>query len=94
MDSVQFRFSLDKEQSKYIMNMVNQYLKYAISEYEKYGVEMPAPVLTNFIGCIEKARSLGSLIGYQQVELSEKAHECYHKVFEELVNKGYKRYLI
>ena len=94
MDSVKFRLSLTKEQRNYIMDEVDNYLRRAIQDYEKYGVEMPAPVLTDFIGCIEKARSLGSSIGYRQVELSEKAHECYKKVFEELVNKGYKRYLI
>lgn len=94
MDSVQFRFSLTTEQQKYIMKEVDYNLKRAIGYYEQYGAEMPAPVLTNFIGCIEMARSLGSSIGYRQVELSEKAHECYKKVFEELVNKGYKRYLI
>lgn len=94
MSGNEFRFSLTTEQRKYIMEEVDYNLKCAIGYYEQFGAEMPAPVLTHFIGCIEMARSLGSSIGYRQVELSEKAHECYKKVFEELVNKGYKRYLV
>ena len=94
MSGNEFRFSLTTEQHKYIMEEVDYNLKRAIAYYEKYGVEMPLPVLTAFIGCIEMARSLGSSIGYRQVELSEKAHECYKKVDDELVNRGYKRYLV
>lgn len=94
MDSVKFRLSLTTEQRNYIMDDVDNNLKRAITAYEKYDVEMPLPILTDFIASIEKARDLGALIGYRQVELSEKAHECYSKVKEELVNKGYKQYLI
>ena len=94
MDGVKFRLSLTTEQHNYLMAEVDNNLKRAITAYEKYGVEMPVPVLTDFIASIEKAKSLGSLIGYHQVELSEKAHEYYKKVKAELVNKGYKQYLI
>lgn len=94
MDSVKFRLSLTTEQRNYLMDEVDNNLKRAITTYEKYGVEMPVYILTNFIASIEKARELASLLGYRPIELLAKAHEIYNNVKDELVNKGYKQYLI
>lgn len=94
MDSVKFRLSLTTEQHKYLMDDVDNNLNRAITAYEKYGVEMPVYILTGFIASIEKARELASLIGYRPIELLAKVHEIYNNVKDELVNKGYKEYLI
>ena len=94
MNSVKFRLSLTTEQRNYLMDEVDNNLKRAITAYEKYGVEMPVYILTNFIASIEKARELASLLGYRPIELLAKAHEIYNNVKDELVNKGYKQYLI
>ena len=69
MDSVKFRFSLDKEQRAYLMEELDNKLKRAIEQYEKYGVEMPVPVLTDFIANFEGAKKLVSLIGYGPIGL-------------------------
>lgn len=94
MDSVKFRLSLTTEQRNYIMDDVDNNLKRAIEQYEKYGVEMPVPVLTDFIANFEGAKKLGSLIGYGPIGLFNVATTYYKNVKEELVNKGYKEYLI
>lgn len=94
MDSVNFRFSLTKEQRAYLMEELDNKLKRAIKQYEKYGVEMPVPVLTDFIANFEGAKKLGALIGYGPIGLFNVATPYYKNVKEELVNKGYKEYLI
>lgn len=76
------------------MKEVDDNLNRAIATYEKYGVEMPVPVLTNFIASIANARALGGLIGYRPIELFNKATMVDAKVTAELVNKGYKQYLV
>ena len=94
MDSLKFRLSLDKEQRNYIMEDVDNKLKRAIATYEKYGVEMPVPVLTDFIASVESAKSFGSLIGYRPVGLLDVVNDYYKNVKADLVNKGYKEYLV
>lgn len=94
MDSVKYRVSLTTEQRNYLMEDVDNNLNRAITAYEKYGVEMPVPVLTDFIASIEKARALGSLIGYRPIELLDKANAYYKNVKANLINKGYKEYLV
>ena len=94
MDSVKFRFSLDKEQRAYLMEELDNKLKRAIALYEKYGVEMPVPVLTEFIASFEGAKKLGSLIGYGPIGLFNVATPYYKNVEANLVNKGYKEYLV
>lgn len=94
MDSVKFRLSLDKEQHNYIMEDIDKKLKRAIEQYQKYGVEMPVPVLTKFIASVESAKSLGSLIGYLPVGLLNVVTPYYKNVKANLINKGYKEYLI
>ena len=94
MDSVKFRFSLTKEQRAYLMEELDNKLKRAIEQYEKYGVEMPVPVLTDFIANFEGAKKLGSLIGYGPIGLFNVATPYYKNVEANLINKGYKEYLV
>lgn len=94
MDSVKFRYSLDKEQRAYLMEELDNKLKRAIEQYEKYGVEMPVPVLTDFIANFEGAKKLGSLIGYGPIDLFNVATPYYKNVKANLINKGYKEYLV
>ena len=92
MDSVKFRYSLDKEQRAYLMEELDNKLKRAIEQYEKYGVEIP--VLTDFIANFEGAKKLGSLIGYGPIDLFNVATPYYKNVKANLINKGYKEYLV
>ena len=94
MDSVKFRLSLTTEQRTYLMEELENKLKRAIKQYEKYGVEMPVPVLTDFIANFEGAKKLGSLIGYGPIGLFNVATTYYKNVKANLVNKGYKEYLV
>lgn len=94
MNSVKFRLSLDQEQHNYLMEELDNKLKRAIALYEKNGVEMPVPVLTDFIASFEGARKLGSLIGYGPIDLFNVATPYYKNVVANLVNKGYKEYLV
>ena len=93
MDSVKYRLSLTTEQRNYLMKEVDNNLNRAIATYEKYGVEMPVPVLTDFIASIANAKALGGLIGYRPIELFTKATMVNAEVTAELVNKGYKQRL-
>ena len=93
MDSVKYRLSLTTEQRNYLMKEVDNNLNRAIATYEKYGVEMPVPVLTDFIASIANAKALGGLIGYRPIELLTKATMVNAEVTAELVNKGYKQRL-
>ena len=94
MDSVKFRLSLTTEQRTYLMEELENKLKRAIKQYEKYGVEMPVPVLTDFIANFEGAKKLGSLIGYGPIGLFNVATPYYKNVKANLINKGYKEYLV
>ena len=94
MDSVNFRFSLTTEQRNYLKEELDNKLKRAIEQYEKYGVEMPVPVLTDFIANFEGAKKLGSLIGYGPIGLFNVATPYYKNVKANLINKGYKEYLV
>nr|DAS92493.1 MAG TPA: hypothetical protein [Caudoviricetes sp.] len=94
MDSVKFRLSLTTEQRTYLMEELENKLKRAIKQYEKYGVEMPVPVLTDFIANFEGAKKLGSLIGYGPIGLFNVATPYYKTVKANLINKGYKEYLV
>ena len=94
MDSVKYRLSLTTEQRNYLMKEVDNNLNRAIATYEKYGVEMPVSVLTDFIASIANAKALGGLIGYRPIELFTKATMVNAEVTAELVNKGYKQFLV